>query len=70
MGLTRDFIKHPRLVYTKIKKEAESQFQLAEGDRVKLAIEARLTREQHVAPLRQDCDTYLADVKPYFSVNG
>lgn len=69
-GLRRKFIEHPRQVYKRIKKEAESQFQLSEADRAKAAKDAKQAREQHIAPLRERCESFLDEVTPLFPEHG
>lgn len=69
-GLRRNFIEHPSQVYKKLKNDAEAQFQLAEADRIKAAQQAKQTRELHVAPLRERCEHYLAEVGPLFPEHG
>jgi len=64
--LVCDIIEHPRRVYNSRKKALKEQFQLAEGERIKAANEAKLVRQQQIAPLRARCESFLAKVRPLF----
>lgn len=69
--LDNEVVKYPRQVYTKRKMDAEALFQDAEGDRMRKAVEAQEIRELRVAPLRKNCDRFLAEIEPLFAAaNG
>jgi Dynamin family len=64
--LSDEVVSHPRRVYEKRKDDSEKQFQMAEADRIQVAMKAKDTRKQHVAPLRAECETFLKEAQDLF----
>jgi len=69
-SIDMQIIKHPRDAFQARCEETRDSFNVAEGERLRLAEKARIIREKQVTPLREELTSYLKHVHSIFNQGG